>query len=353
MAIIFNDGYGQPVQITQLQSYISNQLAQSKVQGTLVFGQSGSRILDPSNVHDLNSLIALQVLPPIYSPEYMFMTQPAAQDSTAKGLNQQTYNASTRGQIENILSQYVIWFVYDLVSDSAPLTVSISNQFDSPIANAINQLLNSPITQAIQTIGGGTGSNLAQILKPVLGLFGANAKDVSDIFSMLFLSKVKTVELWQGGDIKFKVPLSFKLLDYDNDPFNNVILPAFILYALAGYNRIPFGASTDSNTNNNWVAEINSILRFVIGPAYFKLQVGQFLSSDENNPFAISNLNISYSQFIDGLPTVQTIQMEIENVNPIVIEDLTSVGDPDQASIVPTNSNEVYKFNSTHKFKIQ
>jgi len=112
---------------------------------------------------------------------------------------------------------------------------------------------------------------------------------------MLFLSKVKTVQLWQGGDIKFKIPLSFKLLDYDNDAFNNVILPSFILYALAGYNRIPFGASTDSNTNNNWVAEINSILRFVIGPAYFKLQVGQFLSSDENNPFAISNLIINYS----------------------------------------------------------
>jgi len=43
----------------------------------------------------------------------------------------------------------VIWFVYDLVSDTAPLTVSVTNQFDSPVASAINQLLNSPISQAI------------------------------------------------------------------------------------------------------------------------------------------------------------------------------------------------------------
>lgn len=267
--------------------------------GNIIFGQTGGRVLDATLPSDRNSLIALQVIQSSFTPEYQIISQQASQqnaDAGTTGLNTKTYNSSTRGDMEGILSKKVLYFVYDLVSNDNALQLTVNNQFGEPVADMINQFLNNPISQIIGTLGGGTGSDLAGVLNAIGGVFGLKSNDISDIFSTLFLSKVKTVKLWQGGNISFQIPAQFTFLDYNGDPFNNVILPTVILYLIAGYNRIPFGAlSDDSSTVSSWLSELGSILRFVIGPMYFKLQIGNFLESDNFNPFAISQLDVKYS----------------------------------------------------------
>ncbi|MEM4065522.1 MAG: hypothetical protein QXV17_01495 [Candidatus Micrarchaeaceae archaeon] len=297
---------------------------QSTGETYITFGQKGNKIFDPNKPSDYSAFIVLHVLNSNDTVESQILSENASSSTTENqstgnnGLNSQTY-MNTRGGLEDVLNQYLLYFTYDFFSNENSLPgLSIENSFSSPIEDQVNQILSNPMMQEIGMIGQSSG--IADLLNPLAKMFGMTG---SDLFSMIFLSKIKTIKIWQGGDVTLDIPLSLTFLDYDNDPFNNVILPVFLLYLIAGYHRIPF--SIDSNSAG-WIQTLNSIITLTIGPMFFTLQMGNFLRTDKNNALAITKMNSTFTALKNGLPTVANVTLTLSNINPIVLEDYPLVG---------------------------
>ena len=352
MAIIFNDGNGNPLvqKSAELNKYL--QQAKSKIGGNLnidnssyiLFGQKGNKVFDPNNPNDWSSFVALQVLDSSYTIEGQLLSSSKAPKGNT-GLNSTTYK-NTRGGMEDVLSNYKLLFLYDYFNNDAT-GLSITNEFSSPVESTINQFLDSPIIQGLGTLGS-TGV-LDSVLNPIASKLGMKGQD---LFSMIFLSRIKTVKIWQGGNITFELPVSLTFVDYNHDPFNNVLLPVYLLYIIQGYHRIPFNMDSSSS---NWIQKLNSIITMTIGPMYFTLNLGNFLKTDRNNMLAITKMDAKFLYPIKGIPTVAKVNLTMSNINPIVLEDVPAIGgskdtvqfDINSSFPTPEKSKKVYNVNNS------
>lgn len=242
-----------------------------------------------------------------------------------------------------------------MVGEEAPFQLNISNTFENSIENMINGYLSGPLHDLMGMMGQTKTAN--QIFNEVGKYFNMNASG-GDLYSLLFLSKIKQIKIWQNGELSFNLPITitFHTLGNENysqdlfvqDSIENVVFPTYLLQLMQGYHKQP-NLFHINEKSSSWVKTLTKLIRVVIGPMNFKIQIGQFFSTDNYSPLQISNLNIQYGNFINGYPSTQTQKIQLVNINPIVLEDVPPMG---KDKIQPNNSSHTYQI-AHGKYKIE
>ena len=263
--------------------------------------------------------------------------------------------SNSRGIIETVLSAHDLWFVYDMVGEEAPFQMNISNTFSNSIEDMVNGYLSGPLHDLMGMMGKTETTN--KVFNEVASHFNMNMTG-GDLYSLLFLSKIKQIKIWQNGELSFNLPITVTFHTLGNESFGqsefiqnsieNVVFPTYLLQLMQGYHRQPSIINVDKNSG--WVKTLSELIRVIIGPLNFKIQIGQFFSTDKYSPLQISNLNLQYGMFINGYPTQQTQKFTLVNISPIILEDVPPFG-PDRVQPIQS-SHTYYSANNNLKNKL-